>query len=184
MSRNLHFPPDPADDAPGARLELWTVGAVYPWPCRWAGAEERGDVADPPFVRGDADFVAQALTLWWQPDDTTREPTSPLATPRRLTGIRNLTAWSFEVKLPATVDLSGCDQSRAVIWRDPEGHQKSIQPGERDLVWTIDVPDARFQGLPANSTYVAVAVIVVEPGASDDRVPELRAALERMIVAP
>ena len=46
--------------------------------------------------------------------------------------------------MPARLDLTGCDDGQFRTWVDPMGGERNLEPGQRDLLWIVDVDGSRL----------------------------------------
>jgi hypothetical protein len=103
---------------------------VYPDPCDWA------ELRNPPMALSAGDVIA-ALTA--QP---MRNATTPIDRPADVPGLAN--RWpgkTVELTVP-DVNFAGCDEGEFRSW-GPNNNVRSHQgPGQRDLVWAVDIPGA------------------------------------------
>jgi hypothetical protein len=102
---------------------------VYADPCRWAAGQP-----DPPIGLSVADLMS---ALAAQP---LRGATTPTARPGAVPGQPDRwVGMMVELTVPADIDFASCDGGQFRSW-GPEDHARSHQgPGQRDLVWAIDV---------------------------------------------
>jgi len=112
----------------GQGISAWTVGNVYAEPCHW-----RGTLLDPPIDSSVDDLVAGLAS------QTGRQASA--ATDVTLDGF---TGKFMELTVPARIDLAGCDDGEFRTWVDPMGGARNLEPGQRDLLWIVDVDGSRL----------------------------------------
>jgi hypothetical protein len=101
----------------------WVIGDVYADPCRWETT-----LLDPPPVSS-VDALVAALA---------GQKGLRLSTPTDIT-VDGFAGKSMERTLPAGTDLADCDGGEFRTWLDPEGGNRYLEPGTRDMLWIIDV---------------------------------------------
>jgi hypothetical protein len=114
------------DDGQG--ISAWTVGNVYAQPCRW-----RGTLLDPPIDSSVDDLVAGLASQ--------RGRQASEATDVTLDGF---TGKFMELTVPARIDLADCHDGEFRTWVDPTGGPRYLEPGQRDLLWIVDVDGSRL----------------------------------------
>ena len=115
------------DDGQG--MSAWTVGNVYAEPCHWVGAP----LPDPP-IDASVDGLVAAL----------RAQKSRRATATSHVTLDGFTGQYMELTVPALMDPDDCDGGEFRTWIDPMGGQRNLEPGQRDLLWIIDVDGTRL----------------------------------------
>ena len=50
----------------------------------------------------------------------------------------------MELTVPARIDLADCDDGEFRTWIDPTGGARNLEPGQRDLLWIVDVDGSRL----------------------------------------
>jgi len=132
----------------GAAISFYdAVVQVYADPCHWAGA------APHPPTGSTAGALMAALAA-----QQMRKPTVPKARPANAPGLAD--GWqgmSIQLSVPADINFADCDEGQYRSW-GPDNEARSQQgPGQRDLVWAIDlgpydrliIDAAWFPGTPA-----------------------------------
>jgi hypothetical protein len=114
------------DDGQG--ISTWTVGNVYAEPCRW-----RGTLLAPPIVQS-VDALVAGLT-------SQKNRHASAATDVSLDGF---TGKFMELTVPARIDLADCHHGQFRTWVDPVGGARWLEPGQRDLLWIVDVEGSRL----------------------------------------
>ena len=99
---------------------------AYADPCHWAAAQ-----STPPAGFSSYDIVAALVA---QP---TRSATTPINAPRG-----PWTGTAVELTTPDNINLAECDQSQFRSWGPKPNARVHQGPGQRDLVWAVDVPGA------------------------------------------
>jgi hypothetical protein len=112
----------------GQGMSVWTVGNVYAEPCHWAGT-----LLDPP-IDTSVDGLVAGLT-----SQKRRHATAPSAV-----SLSGYTGKYMELTTPAGIDLADCDGGQFRTWIDPMGGQRNSEPGQRDLLWIVDVDGTRL----------------------------------------
>jgi len=112
----------------GQGMSAWTVGNVYAEPCRWAGT-----LLDPP-IDASVDGLVAGLA-----GQNSRHATA--ATDVSLDGF---TGRYMELTVPARIDLAECNDGEFRTWVDPTGGARNLEPGQRDLLWIVDVDGSRL----------------------------------------
>ncbi len=111
----------------GQGISTWTVRNVYAEPCRWAGT-----LLDPP-IDPSVDGLVAGLTS--QKDRHATAPTD--------VSLSGFTGKYMELTTPARIDLADCDGGEFRSWVD-RGGQRNTEPGQRDLLWIVDVGGIRL----------------------------------------
>jgi hypothetical protein len=113
----------------GQGISAWLVGNVYAKPCRWVGT-----LLNPPIDQSVGGLVA-GLT-----NQKRRHATA--ATDVTLSGF---TGKYMELTVPARIDLAKCAYGQFRTWVDPTlVGARWLEPGQRDLLWIIDVDGTRL----------------------------------------
>lgn len=112
----------------GQGISAWTVRNVYAEPCKWVGTLL--DPAIDPSVDG---LVAGLAS---QKDRHASAPTDVT--------LSGFAGKSMELTTPARVDLAHCDNGQFRTWVDPLGGARWLEPGQRDLLWIVDVDGTRL----------------------------------------
>lgn len=119
----------------GATIALLTGDVqVYADPCHWAGTEP-----NPP-TGSTASSLIDALVA--QP---TRNATAPLARKAAVPGIADV--WpgeTVELSVPADITFRDCDLGQFRSWGPAVNAQIEQGPGQRDLVWAVDINSVRL----------------------------------------
>ncbi len=114
------------DDGQG--ISAWTVANVYAEPCRWVGT-----LLDPP-IDPSVDGLVAGLA-------SQRSLHASAATDVTLDGF---TGKYMELTVPARIDLADCHDGEFRTWVDPTGGARWLEPGQRDLLWIVDVDGSRL----------------------------------------
>ena len=114
------------DDGQG--ISAWIVGNVYGEPCHW-----RGTLLDPPIDPSVDGLVAGLVSQ--------RGRQASEATDVTLDGF---TGKFMELTVPARTDLANCPDGEFRTWVDPTGGERNLEPGQRDLLWIVDVDSRRL----------------------------------------
>ena len=112
----------------GQGMSAWTVGNVYAEPCRWVGT-----LLDPP-IDSSVDGLVAGLA-----SQKSRHASAP--TDVTLDGF---TGKFMELTVPARIDLADCHDGEFRTWVDPMGGARNLEPGQRDLLWIVDVDGSRL----------------------------------------
>jgi hypothetical protein len=112
----------------GQGISTWTVGNVYAEPCRW-----RGTLLAPPIDQS-VDGLVAGLT-------SQKNRHASAATDVSLDGF---TGKFMELTVPARIDLADCHGGEFRTWVDPTGGPRCLEPGQRDLLWIVDVEGSRL----------------------------------------
>lgn len=122
-------------------VTFWSLARVYLDPCHWRGAEQRGDLADPPLMRS-LDGQAEALSDWWRVNGAFGPfaPTSPQATAPIDLQLAGRDAKYVEVTVPPDLDFSACDGGEYRLWMGAGGQFPIVrQAGQVERVWILSV---------------------------------------------
>lgn len=114
------------DDGQG--MSAWTVANVYAEPCRWVGT-----LLDPPIGSSVGALVAGLASQ--------RSRHASAATDVTLDGF---TGKFMELTVPARIDFANCHDGEFRTWVDPTGGARWLEPGQRDLLWIVDVDGSRL----------------------------------------
>jgi len=144
---------------------------VYADPCHWAGAQSA------PMTGRAVDRLMAALTA--QP---MRSPTTPADRPANVPGLAN--RWpgkAVELTVPDTVTFANCDDGQFRSWGPANNARIHQGPGQRDLVWAVDIEGAGVAGtaLPPGGLIIDAASF---PGTSADVMSEIEAILGSVAV--
>jgi hypothetical protein len=112
----------------GQGISTWTVGNVYAEPCRWDGT-----LLDPPIDQSVDGLVAGLASQ--------KSRHASAATDVTLDGF---TGKHMELTVPARIDLADCNGGQFRTWVDPTGGARWLEPGQRDLLWIVDVDGSRL----------------------------------------
>jgi hypothetical protein len=112
----------------GQGISAWTVRNVYAEPCKWAGT-----LLDPP-IDPSVDGLVAGLTS--QKDRHATAPTD--------VSLSGFTGKYMELTVPARIDLADCHGGEFRTWVDPTGGPRYLEPGQRDLLWIVDVDGSRL----------------------------------------
>jgi hypothetical protein len=104
-------------------MSTWVVGNVYADPCHWIGT-----LLDPP-VGSSVDGLVAALA---------GQKGHPASTPTDVT-VDGFTGKYMEMTVPARINLADCDGGQFRTWLDTDGGERFLDPGQRDLLWIVDV---------------------------------------------
>ena len=108
----------------GQGISAWVVGNVYADPCHWIGT-----LPDPP-VGSSVDGLVAALAS---------QKEHPASKPTEVT-VGGFTGKQLETTVPRGIDLADCDNGQFRAWVDTTFQgARWLQPGQRDLLWIIDV---------------------------------------------
>jgi hypothetical protein len=113
------------DDGQG--MSAWTVGNVYAEPCHWAGT-----LLDPPIDPSVDGFVAGLASQ--------KETHSTAPTDVSLSGY---TGKYMELTTPTRINPADCDGGEFRTWTHSMGGQRNTEPGQRDMLWIVDVHGTR-----------------------------------------
>ena len=108
---------------PGQGISTWIIGNVFAEPCHSSGT-----LLDPPVGSSVHDLVA-ALESQKQ---------RHASTPTDVT-LDGFTGKYLEMTVPAGIKLADCDGGEFRTWVHPQGGQRSLEPGQRDLLWIVNV---------------------------------------------
>ena len=112
----------------GQGISAWTVGNVYAEPCHSAGT-----LLDPPIDASVGGLVAGLASQKYRH--------ASAATDVSLDGF---TGKYMELTVPAGIDLADCDHGQFRTWVDPILGARWLEPGQRDLLWIVDVDGTRL----------------------------------------
>ena len=112
----------------GQGISTWTVGNVYAEPCRWVGT-----LLDPP-IDASVDGLVTGLA-------SQKSRYASTATDVMLDGF---TGKYMELTAPSRVHLADCNKGQFRTWLDPVGGARYLEPGQRDLLWIVDVDGSRL----------------------------------------
>jgi hypothetical protein len=104
-------------------ISTWVVGNVYADPCHWTGT-----LLDPP-VGSSVDGLVAALAS---------QKGHHASTPTDVT-VDGLAGKYMELTVPARINLADCDGGQFRTWLDTVGGERYLEPGQRDLLWIVDV---------------------------------------------
>jgi hypothetical protein len=104
-------------------MSTWVVGNVYADPCHWIGT-----LLEPP-VGSSVDGLVAALAS---------QKGHHASTPTDVT-VDGFTGKYMEMTVPARIDLADCHGGQFRTWVDPDGGARWLRPGQRDLLWILDV---------------------------------------------
>ncbi len=145
---------------------------VYADPCQWAGGHS------PPMTGRDVFPLMAALTA--QP---MRYVTAPVDRPANLPGLAN--RWpgmAVELTVPDTVNFAACDGGQFRSWGPANNARIHQGPGQRDLVWAVDIEGAGVTGtkvFPPGGLIIDAASF---PGTSPEVMAEIEAILGSVAV--
>jgi len=112
---------------------------VYADPCHWAAAPSN------PLIQPSVGDIVAALAA--QPMRSATAPTDRYANTLGL-----LSRWpgkAIELTVPRAVNLANCNEGQYRSW-GPENNARSHQgPGQRDLVWAVNIGGAGVEGVRA-----------------------------------
>jgi hypothetical protein len=112
----------------GQGTSAWIVGNVYDESCHW-----RGTLLDPP-IDSSVDGLVAGLA-------SQNGPHASAPTDVTLDGF---TGKFIELTVPARIDLADCHNGQFRTWIDPAGGGRWLEPGQRDLLWIVDVEGSRL----------------------------------------
>jgi hypothetical protein len=104
-------------------ISTWVVGNVYADPCHWSGT-----LLDPP-VGSSVDGLVAALAS---------QKGRHASTPTDVT-VDGFAGKYMELTVPAGIYLAECDGGEFRTWLGTDGGERYLQPGQRDLLWIVDV---------------------------------------------
>ena len=104
-------------------ISTWVVGNVYADPCHWTGT-----LLDPP-VGSSVDGLVAALAS---------QKGRHASTPTDVT-VDGFAGKYMELTVPAGIYLAECDGGEFRTWLGTDGGERYLQPGQRDLLWIVDV---------------------------------------------
>jgi hypothetical protein len=146
---------------------------VYADPCHWTGGGHSA-----PMTGRRVDRLMAALTA--QP---MRYVTAPVDRPANVPGLAN--RWpgmAVELTVPDNVNFATCDRGQFRSW-GPENNARIHQgPGQRDLVWAVDVEGAAIRGtgvFPPGGLIIDAASF---PGTPAEVMSEIEAILRSVAV--
>ncbi len=113
------------DDGQG--MSAWTVGNVYAEPCHWSGT-----LLDPP-IDPSVDGLVAGLANQKETHATAPADVS----------LSGYTGKYLELTTPARIDPADCDGGEFRTWTHSMGGQRNTEPGQRDLLWIVDVDGTR-----------------------------------------
>ena len=142
---------------------------VYADPIHWLGAKSTRWIGYPA-----EDFVS---ALAAQPSRNATKPTylaaDTLGVPRRWPGM------AVEVTVPDNLNLAACDRGQFRSW-GPAGEARIAQgPGQRDLVWAIDIGGADYAPQAQRGLVIDAATF---PGTPASVISEIVAILKSIVV--
>jgi hypothetical protein len=114
------------DDGQG--ISAWTVGNVYADPCHSAGT-----LLLPPIGPSVGGLVAGLASQKNHPSSEATDVT-----------LDGFSGKYMELTVPAGVHLADCDAGEFRTWTHTMGGQRSLEPGQRDLLWIVDVDGTRL----------------------------------------
>ena len=115
-----------SDDGQG--ISAWIVANVYAEPCRWTGT-----LLHPPIDPSVGGLVTGLAS------QSSRHASA--ATDVTLAGF---TGKFMELTVPARIDLADCNDGEFRTWVEPSGGARYLEPGQRDLLWIVDVDGSRL----------------------------------------
>jgi hypothetical protein len=114
---------------PGQGISAWTVGNVYAKPCHW-----NNTLLNPP-IGSSVSALVRGLER-----QQGRHATQPIDT--ELDGYAGK---YLETTVPAGINVGKCDSGEYRTWVDPMfSGQRSLEAGQRDLLWIVDVDGVRL----------------------------------------
>lgn len=133
-------------------VTAWVIGDVYGDPCRWSSTS-----LDPP-PTSSVDALVSALAS--QRGVRTATPTD--------VRVDGYAAKSMERTVPAGTDLADCAGGEFRPWLGTDGGRRYLEPGQRDLLWIVDVDgvplviDASLGGAGTSAEDRAAHIQIVE----------------------
>jgi hypothetical protein len=112
----------------GQGISTWTVGNVYAEPCFW-----RGTLLDPPIDPSVDGLVAGLVSQSGLHASAATDVT-----------LDGFTGKYMKLTVPARIDLADCQHGEFRTWVDPTGGGRWLEPGQRDLLWIVDVDGSRL----------------------------------------
>ena len=113
---------------PGQGLGTWTVANVYADPCH-----SNDTLLDPPIGSSVGDLVAALAS---QQGHQATTPTD--------VAIDGYAGKYMEMTVPAGIEVADCDHGEYRTWADPIEGDRSLEAGQRDLLWIVDVDGVRL----------------------------------------
>ena len=104
-------------------VSVWIIGDVYGDACKWSST-----LLDPPPVSS-VDDLAAALV---------GQRGIRVSTPTDVT-VDGYAGTHMERTAPPGTNLDECNGAQLVLWLDPNGGQRYVDPGQHDLLWIVDV---------------------------------------------
>lgn len=144
----------------GLAMAPVTIDRVYWDSCRW---NREGSLADGPFVTTLGGLETALAGSW---DGT--------ATRRSIVALAGLDGRYVEVRTPADVDLTTCDEGRYVLFANGDDQRWVQGAGELDQLWLVDV-DGVDEELGGGLLVIDAAS---QPGVSPEDLAELQAIVD------
>jgi hypothetical protein len=141
-------------------VTAWVIGDVYGDPCRW-----RSTSLDPP-PTSSVDALVSALA-------SQRGVRTAAARPE--VTVDGYAAKSLERTVPAGTNPADCDGGEFRPWLGTDGGRRYLEPGQRDLLWIVDVDgvplviDASLGGAGTSAEDRAAHIQIVESVQIDPR---------------
>ena len=104
-------------------VSVWIIGDVFGDACKWSST-----LLDPPPVSS-VDDLAAALA---------GQRGIRVSTPTDVT-VDGYAGTHMERTAPAGTNLDECNGAQLVLWLDPNGGKRYVDPGQHDLLWIVDV---------------------------------------------
>lgn len=113
----------------GQGISIWAVGNVFANPCH-----SNDTLLDPP-IDSSVDGLVAGLAS---------QKGHPATTPTDVE-VDGYAGKYMEMKVPAGIDVADCDHGRFRTWISPDGGARYVeQPGQRDMLWIVDVDGSRL----------------------------------------
>ena len=104
-------------------VSAWVIGDLYGDPCKWSSTR-----IDPPPVSSVDDLVAALAS----------QRGVRASTPTDVT-LSGFDGTYMERTVPAGMNLDECNGAQFQLWLATDGGQRYVEPGQRDLLWIVDV---------------------------------------------
>jgi hypothetical protein len=112
----------------GQGLSTWAVGNVFANPCH-----SNNTLLDPPIDSSVEGLVAGLASQKGHPATT---PTD--------VEVDGYAGTYMEMTVPAGIQVADCDHGEYRTWADPTEGERSLEAGQRDLLWIVDVDGDRL----------------------------------------
>jgi hypothetical protein len=112
----------------GQGISTWVVGNVFADPCH-----SNKTLLDPP-IDSSVDGLVAGLAS---------QKGHPATTPTDVE-VDGYAGKYMEMTVPAGIDVADCDHGEYRTWADPIEGERSLEAGQRDLLWIVDVDGDRL----------------------------------------